>query len=88
METYIAQRADIIIDGDVLPLPRKKIGKDEVRRIPLAPITDVRLKPGVALSAPLLQLVLNNDPPADITLIEPNTLIFPSAPKYTTPCWG
>lgn len=82
MDMYKAQSAEIVIDGDVLILTRKKIGKDDVRRIPLAAVTDVRLKPGGKLAPALLQLVLNGEPPADMALIEANTLVFPSAPKY------
>lgn len=81
METYKASSAEVVIDGDVLTLTRKKIGKDDVRRIPLAAVTGVRTKPGGRLTAALLQLVLNDEPPADMTLIEPNTLSF-ATPKH------
>ncbi|MFD1048039.1 hypothetical protein ACFQ1S_22115, partial [Kibdelosporangium lantanae] len=82
METYKAQSAEVTIDGGVLTLTRKKIGKDDVRRIPLAAVTDVRVKPGGRLAPAFLQLVLNDEPPADMTTIEPNTLCFPRVAKY------
>jgi hypothetical protein len=40
METYKAQAAEVTIDGDVMIFTKKKIGKDDVRRIPLAAVTD------------------------------------------------
>jgi hypothetical protein len=82
VETYKAQSAEVVIDGDVLTLTRKKIGKDDARRIPLGAITGVRLRPSGKLSAALLQLVLNGEPPADMTNIEQNTLVFPPTPKH------
>jgi len=82
VETYRAQSAEVVIDGDVLMLTRKKIGKDDVRRIPLAAITGVRFKPGGRLAPAMLQLVLNGEPPADMTAVEPNTLVFPSTAKH------
>jgi hypothetical protein len=82
LDTYQAQGAEVTIDGDVLVLTRKRIGKDDVRRIPLAAVTDVRLKPGSTFTADLVQLVLNDEPPAEMTLLEPNTLAFPRTPKH------
>lgn len=82
VETYRAQSAEVVIDGDMLTLTRKKIGKDDVRQIPLAAVTGVRLKPGGRFAPALLQLVLNGEPPADMTAVEPNTLVFPSTPKH------
>jgi outer membrane biosynthesis protein TonB len=82
LETYKAQGAEVTIEGDVLTLTRKRIGKDDVRRIPLAAVTDVRLKPGSTFTADLLQLVLNDEPPAEMTLLEPNTVAFPNTPKH------
>jgi hypothetical protein len=72
----------VVIDGDVLTLTRKKIGKDDIRRIPLAAITEVRFKPGGRLAPAMLQLVLNGESPADMTAVEPNTLVFPSTAKH------
>ena len=83
VEIFKAQSTEITIDGDVLTLTRKKIGKDDVRRIPLAAITDVRLDPGGRFAPAFLQLVLNGEPPADMTPSEPNTLLFPKTAKYT-----
>jgi hypothetical protein len=83
MDTYKAQSAAVVIDGDVLTLTRKKIGKDDVRRIPLPAVTGVRFKPGGKLTPALLQLVLNDEPPADMTLVEPNTLVFPRRSGYS-----
>ena len=82
METYKAQSAEVVIDGDTLTLTRKKIGKDDVRRIPLAAVTEVRFRPAGKLTAALLQLVLNGEPPAEMTNIEANTLVFPPTPKH------
>ncbi|MFC0542023.1 SHOCT domain-containing protein [Kutzneria chonburiensis] len=82
MDTYKAQGAEVTFDGDVLVLTRKRIGKDDVRRIPLAAVTDVRFKPGSTFTADLVQLVLNDEPPAEMTLLEPNTLAFPRTPKH------
>jgi hypothetical protein len=83
VDTYKAQSAEVTIDGDVLILTRKKIGKDDVRRIPLAAVTDVRLKPGGRFAPAYLQLVLNDEPPADMVVDEPNTLMFPRTAKHT-----
>lgn len=82
VETFSAQSAEVVIDGDVLTLTRKKIGKDDVRRIPLAAVTEVRFRPGGRLAPAMLQLVLNGEPPADMTAVEPNTLVFPSTAKH------
>lgn len=79
---FKAQSAEIVVDGDVLTLTKKKIGADDVRRIPLAALTDLRVKPGGRFSPTLLQLVLNGEAPADMTAIEPNTLVFPSTAKH------
>lgn len=82
MDNFKAQSAEVVIDGDVLTLTRKKIGADDVRRIPLAAVTDVRVKPGGRFAPALLQLVLNNEPPAEMSPNEQNTLLFPSTAKY------
>jgi len=63
MDTYKAQSTEITIDDEVLTITRKKIGKDEVRRIPLAAITDLRTDPGGRFAPALLQLILNDEPP-------------------------
>jgi hypothetical protein len=82
MDMFKAQSAEIVVDGDVLTLTKKKIGADDVRRIPLAALTDLRVRPGGRFSPTLLQLVLNGEAPAEMTNIEPNTLVFPSTPKH------
>ncbi|MFJ5988210.1 PH domain-containing protein [Lentzea sp. NPDC092896] len=84
MDTYKAQSTEITIDDEVLTIIRKKIGKDEVRRIPLAAITDLRVDPGGRFAPALLQLVLNDEPPATMKPTEPNTFLFPKTPKHTT----
>jgi hypothetical protein len=81
METFQAQLTEAVIDDDVLTLTRKKIGKDHVRRIPLAAITEVRFKSG-RFGPAMLQLVLNDEPPADISPADPNTLVFSKTPKH------
>ncbi len=83
MEIFKAQSTEITIDGDVLTLTRKKIGKDDVRRIPLAAITELRVEPGGRFVPAMMQLVLNDEPPAGMTPTEPNTLLFPKTSKYT-----
>ena len=82
MNTFFAQSAEVVIHDGVLLLTRKKIGTVDVRRIPLRALTDIQVKSGGRFAPAMLQLVLNNEPPAAMRAVEPNTLLFPSTGKY------